>query len=143
VFLSGGGSFFQIIFQVGDFLGHGDDFVFDARNAEALNILAGGFGGDDLDAGGPGAGIGFVALIVVPVKVGVDDELHGLGREFLDLLDERAGSGRLRVRIDEEDAVAEDDDGVVSIRFVGGLGDGGVDAVGDGLDVEEFVTRGG
>src|SRR5260370_33498415 len=131
----GGGRFVQGGFQVGDFLGHGDDFVFDARNAEALNVLTGGFGGDDLDAGGPGAGIGFVALVVVPVKVGFDDKFHGLGSEFLDLLDEGAGRGRLGVGVDNEHAVAEDDDGGVAIHFVGGLGGGRVSALRDGLAV--------
>jgi len=76
---------------------------------------------------------------VVPVKVGVDDKFHGLGSEFFDLLDERAGRGRLGVRVDNEHTVAEDDDGGVATHFVGGLGDGGVNAVGDGLDVEEVV----
>ncbi len=64
---------------------------------------------------------------------------HGLGSEFLDLLDERAGGGRLGVGIDDKHAVAKDDDGGIAIHFVGGLGDGGVNAVGDGLDVEEIV----
>ena len=138
-----GGSFFQIIFQVGDFLGHGDDFVFDAGNTDALNVLTGGLGGNDLDAGGPGAGIGFVALIVVPVEMGVDDEFHGLGSEFLDLLDEGASGGRLGVGVDDKHTVAKDDDGGVAIDFVSGLSDGGVDAVGDGLDVEEIFARDG
>jgi hypothetical protein len=80
-------------------------------------------------------------LIVVPVKVGVDDEFHGLGSEFLDLLDEGAGGGGLGVGVDDEHAVAEDDDGGVAIYFVGGLGDGGINTVGDGLDVEEVVGR--
>src|SRR5712664_342787 len=138
--LVGGGRFFQGGFQIGDFLGHGDDFVFDAGYAEALNVLARGFGGDDLDARGPGAGIGFVALIVVPMKVRVDDVFYGLGREFLDLFDEGASGGRLGVSVDDEDAIAEDDDGGVAIHFVGGLGDSGVNAIGDGRDVEEVVA---
>jgi hypothetical protein len=57
------------------------------------------------------------------------------------LFDEGAGSGRLRVSVDDKDAIAEDDDGGVTIHFVGGLGDGGVNAIGDGLDVEEIVAR--
>ena len=112
-------------------------------NADALNIGAGGLRGDDLDASGPGAGIGFVALIVVPVKMRVDYVFDGLGREFFDLFDEGAGGGRFGVRVDDEDAIAEDDDGGVAIYSVGGLGDGGVDTVGDGLYVEEIFAGGG
>jgi hypothetical protein len=43
------------------------------------------------------------------------------------------------VRVDDKHAVAKDDDGGIAIHFVGGLGDGGVNAVGDGFDVEEIV----
>ena len=131
------GRFFQILSQVGDFLRHGDDFVFDARYADALNVLARRFGRDDFDASGPGTRISLIALIMVPVKVGVDDVFHGLGSEFLDLFDEGARRGRFGVGVDDEDDVVEQDDRGVAIDFVGGLGNGGVDAVGHGLDVEE------
>jgi hypothetical protein len=43
------------------------------------------------------------------------------------------------VSVDDENAIAEDDDGGVAIHFVGGLGNGGVDALGHGLDVEEIL----
>jgi hypothetical protein len=75
--------------------------------------------------------------------MGVDDEFDGLGRELFDLLDEDAGGGRFGVRVDDEDAIAENDDGGVAIYFVGGLGDGSVDTVGHGLDVEQVFTGGG
>ena len=80
---------------------------------------------------------------MVPVKMGVHDEFHRLGRELLNLFDESAGSGRFGVRVDDEDGIAEDDDGGVAIHFVGGPGDGGVDTVSDGLDVEEVFGGGG
>jgi hypothetical protein len=105
-----------------------------------LNVLARGFGRDDLNAGGPGAGIRFVALIVVPVKMRVDDEFYGLGSEFLDLFDEGARRRRLGVRINDEDAVAEEDDGGIAIQLVGRLGDSRVDALGHWFDVEEVFS---
>ncbi len=101
--------------------------------------MAGGFRGDDFDAGGPRAGIGFVALIVVPVEMRVDDVFDGLGSELFDLFDEGTCGGRLGVSVNDEDAVAEDNDRGVAVHFVGVLGDGGVDTVGHGLDVEEII----
>jgi len=41
------------------------------------------------------------------------------------------------VRVHDEHAVVEQNDRGVAVDLVRGLGDGGVDAVGDGLDVEE------
>src|SRR5258708_13821623 len=74
------------------------------------------------------------------MKVRVDDVFYGLGREFLDLFDEGASGGRLGGSVDDEDAIAEDDDGGVAIHFEGGLGDNGVNAIRDGLDVEKGAT---
>jgi len=73
----------------------------------------------------------------------VDNELDGLGRELFDLLDQGAGSRRLGVSVDDEDDVVEQDDRGVAIDFVGGLGNGGIDAVCDGLDVEQVVCQAG
>src|SRR6202011_690394 len=85
----------------------------------------------------------FVALVVVPVKMCVDNELDRLGRELFDLLDQGAGSRRLGVGVDDEDDVVEQDDRGVAIDFVGGLGNGGVDSVCDRLDVEQVVCQAG
>jgi len=69
--------------------------------------------------------------------------LTGLGVSFLICLDQGAGSRRLGVGVDDEDDVVEEDDRGVAIDFVGGLGNGGVDAVCDGLDVEQVVCQAG
>jgi len=65
------------------FLGHGNDFIFDAGDAEALDILAGGPEEMISTPAGPRAGIGFVALIVVPVEMRLTTYLTGLGVSFL------------------------------------------------------------
>ena len=46
------------------------------------------------------------------------------------------------MRVDDEDGVVEQDDRRVAVDFVGRLGDGGVDAVGHGLDVEQVFGMG-
>jgi hypothetical protein len=94
------GGFGEIGFQLFDFLGHVGDFVFHARDAALLDIFASGFGGDDFDSGRPGAGIGLVALVVIPVEMRVDDVADRLVGELLDLLDERAGGRGLGVGVD-------------------------------------------
>src|SRR5262249_24479406 len=132
--------FLQIVFQVGDFLGHDDDFVFDAWNTEALNVGTSGFGGDELDARGPGTGIGLVALLVIPVKVRVDDISHGLGSQLLDLCDEGTRRGGLGVGVNHKHTVVEQDNGGIAVDLVGGFGDGGVDAIGNRLDVEHILV---
>ena len=137
------GRFGEVGFQLFDFLRHGGDFIFHARNAAVLDVFARGFGRDDFYAGGPGTGIGLIALVVIPMEVGVDHVAHGLVRQFLDLLDERTGSGGLGVRVDNKNGVAEKDDGGVAVHLVSGLGDGSPDAIGDGLDVEEVFAAGG
>ena len=129
--------FFQIPFQLFDFQGHGQDFMLHARDAALFDIQAGRFRRDNFDARGPGTRIGLIALVVVPVKVSVHDVAHWLVREFLDLLDERPRGRGFGVRVHDEHAVVEQNDRGVAVDLVRGLGDGGVDAVGDGLDVEE------
>src|ERR1700751_6083487 len=57
-----------------------------------------------------GQELGYGSLVVVPMKVCVDDEPERLGRELFDLLDEGTSSGRLGVGVDNEDDVVEQDD---------------------------------
>jgi len=47
------------------------------------------------------------------------------------------------VSVDDEDDVVEEDDRSVAVDFVSRLGNGSVDTVGDGLDVEQVVCHGG
>jgi len=99
VFLGGSslferGGLLQVRFQLFDRGGHGRDFVLHTGNAALFDACTSGLGGDDLNSSGPRAGICFIALIVVPVKVCVDNEPDRLGRELLNLLDEGAGGGR-------------------------------------------------
>jgi hypothetical protein len=75
------------------------------------------------------------------MKVCIDNKSDRLGCELLDLLDEGASSGRLRVGVDNEDAVVEQDDRGIAIDFEGWLGNRGVDTVCDGLDVEQIVCQ--
>src|SRR5205085_11347640 len=104
-----------------------------------LDIFAGGFRGDDFDSSGPGTGTSLIALVVIPVEMGVNDIADGLVGELFDLLDERASSRGLGVSVDYENRIAKEDDSGVAVHFVGGFGDGCVNAVGDGLNIEEVL----
>jgi hypothetical protein len=134
-------AFCRSAFKLFDRGGHGRDFVLHTRNTALFDACTSGLGRDDLNSSRPRAGIGFIALVVIPMKVCFDNKSDRLGCELFDLLDEGAGSGRLRVGVDNEDAVVEQDDRGVAIDFEGWLGNRGVDTFCDGLDVEQVVRH--
>ena len=65
----------------------------------------------------------------------IDDELDRLGRHLFDLLDKGTGGRRLGVRVNDQDAVVEDDNRGIAIDLVGGLGNCSVDSVCDWMDL--------
>jgi len=115
--------------------------VLHTGNAALFDARTSGLGRDDLNPSGPRAGIGFIALLVVPMKVCVNNKSDRLGRKLFDLLDEGTSSGRLRMGVDNEDDVVEQDDCGVAIDLEGWLGNRGVDTVCHGLDVEQVVRH--
>ena len=143
VFLFRVAGFFQVGFHFFDFLRHGNDFVLHPRDPPLFDAGAGRLRGDDFNARRPGTGIGLVALVVVPVKVRVDDVFHGLIRHLLDLFDEAARRRRLGVGIDDQDTVIKKNNGGVAVYLVGGLGDGSVHSLRNRLDFEQVIGQAG
>ena len=125
--------------ELGDLARHLAHVVLDALESLLEHGLTRDLIGDDLRVG-IRRRVGLVAVPVVPVEVRVDHVADRLLRHLAQALDDHLGGRRLRVRVDDHDAVGVLDDGRVAIHLVRRGRDSGVDAVGDFLDVEPRVS---
>src|SRR5262249_40368943 len=83
-----------------------------------------------------------VALPVIPVEVGIDDFLDRLLRDPLNLPVQRVRSGGLGVRVNDYNAVVGQNHGSVAVDLIPRSGDRCVDAVRDGLELEQVLAGG-
>ena len=97
-----------------------------AGNAAIDDVFPRSLGGNNFDTCGPGARIRFVPLVVVPVEMRIDNVFHGLVSDCLDLCDQSARRGGLRVCVHQQQAVVEHDDGRIAVDLVLRLCDGRV-----------------
>ena len=129
----------QLRLEVGDLAGRVGELVLQARAAERAQVLARRLRGHDRDLLREGHGIGMVALRVIPVEVRVDREAHRLVGDRADLRDQRLRARRPRVGVDHQDRVVEHHHRGVAVDRRPRLGQGGVDAVGDLLQIEQLL----
>ena len=70
------------------------------------------------------------------MKVCVHNVAHRLVGQLFDLRNQSLRGGRLRMRVNHQHAVIEENDHGVAIDFVLRLSDCGIDAIGHGFDLE-------